>query len=150
MKKQILLSILVISTVVALVSGATFTYFGDTEVSIGNTFTAGEVDLKVDYKCYYNEPVDGTTSCPWEPSSWDPTDLTIHKFFNFDDVKPGDYGEGTISLNIDNDAWICAQVYNLENRENGCNEPEGKTDPNCDDPGLGKGELQDKIGRAHV
>ena len=139
MKKQILLSILVVSTVVALIGGATLAYVNDVETSTGNTFTAGEVDLKIDYDCYYNKPVDGTTNCP----SWTLNDLTIEKFFDFNDVKPGDYGEGTISLNIDNDAWVCARVYNLESKENNCNEPEKNAEPNCNLDTIG--ELQDNL-----
>jgi len=143
MKKQILLSILVISAAVVLVSGATFAYFGDIEKSVGNTFTAGEVDLKVDYKCYYNKPVGGDTNCPWLPSSWDSTDLTTHRFFDFGDVKPGDSGEGTISLNINNDAWVCAQVNNIESKDNGCNDPENDAELNCASNDVG--ELQDNL-----
>jgi predicted ribosomally synthesized peptide with SipW-like signal peptide len=139
MNKQILLSILVISTAVALISGATLAYVNDVETSTGNTFTAGEIDLKIDYDCYYNKLVDGTTSCP----SWTPVDLTIEKFFDFNDVKPGDYGEGTISLNVDNDAWVCARVYNLESKENNCNEPEQNAETNCASNDVG--ELQDNL-----
>jgi predicted ribosomally synthesized peptide with SipW-like signal peptide len=47
MNKQILLSILAVSTVVALVSGATYAYLNDAETSSGNTFTAGTFDLKI-------------------------------------------------------------------------------------------------------
>jgi len=158
MKKQILLSILVISAVAALVSGATFAYFSDTEKSIGNIFTAGTIDLLVDNECYYNGkkcicsgvPI----KCTWDDSgldidictcAWPAGSLTGKKFFNFFDVKPGDHGEDTISLNIANDAWVCAAVYNLKNYENGCTEPEDHVDSTCGDSGQGQGELQNNL-----
>jgi len=157
MNKQILLSILVISAVVALVSGATLAYFSDTESSLGNLFQAGELDLKVDNTCHYDgmvckngiwlEEITGSSTYPeliGKPCActWQPTDLTNEKFFAFDDVKPGDNGEDTISLHVANDAWLCASVYNLKNYENNCNEPESKIDGNCGTPGPGEGELQ--------
>jgi hypothetical protein len=82
-------------------------------------------------------------NCPWDGSTWAPKDLVFEKFFNFDDVKPGDYGEGTISMDVTNDAWICASVYNMHNNDNSCNEPEKDVEPNCelDD----KGELQNYL-----
>lgn len=47
--------------------------------------------------------------------SWRLTDLGSHRFFNFLDIKPGDYGENTISLHVDsNDAWVCAALGNVE------------------------------------
>jgi hypothetical protein len=36
---------------------------------------------------------------------------TADKFFNFTDVKPGDWGENTIDFTvIDNSAWMCANL----------------------------------------
>jgi len=154
MKKQILLSILVISTVIALVSGATLAFFSDKEVASGNTFTAGELDLKVDNECYFNgkkcicEPY---PNCHWENSqesctcTWPLTDLVNEKFFDFNDVKPGHHGEDTISFHIANDAWVCAAVYNVKNYEYGCNEPEALVDKSCGDTGEGQGELQNHL-----
>jgi predicted ribosomally synthesized peptide with SipW-like signal peptide len=157
MNKQILLSILVISAAVALVSGATLAYFSDTENSLGNLFQAGELDLKVDNTCHFDgmicedgfwveEQTDSSTypELIGKPCdcTWLPTDLINEKFFAFDDVKPGDNGEDTISLHVANDAWLCASVYNLENKENDCNEPEDLEDTSCNNPGIGEGELQ--------
>ena len=138
MNKQILLSILVVATLVALVSGATFAYFSDTETSSGNTFTAGTLDLTIDNECYYND--EKLDECTWGLRS-----LDGEKFFNFNDVKPGHHGEDTISLHVTNDAWVCVRVYNLKNYENGCNEPEGYVDGTCGNPGEGEGELQDHL-----
>lgn len=47
MNKRIVLSSLSLISSVALVAGATFAFFSDTETSSGNTFTAGTLDLKV-------------------------------------------------------------------------------------------------------
>ena len=45
-------------------------------------------------------------------SLWEEKDLTKNDiFWNFDDVKPGDYGRNVVSLHVvDNDAYICASV----------------------------------------
>src|SRR6185503_21218722 len=99
----------------ALIAGATFAFFSDSETSTGNTFVAGSLDLKVDNSCYYNKLADGQPNCPAivdDPetesvdestfvTSWTQTDLgPTHKFFYFTDVKPGDFGEDTISLHV--------------------------------------------------
>ena len=96
-------------------------------------------------------------SCSWLSQAI--TNNNKDLFFNFSDIKPGDQGENTVSLHVDGqDAWMCAQIANLTNNENGCNEPEcaaeggswsGTTcniaNGQCDDPGTGKGELQNAI-----
>jgi len=52
-------------------------------------------------------------------------DITNQKFFDFEDVKPGDWGENTISIHVNNnDAYGMAIITAIENRENGCTEPE--------------------------
>src|SRR5688572_21468959 len=45
--KRIALRSVSIVASLALVAGATFAFFSDTETSSGNTFTAGQLDLKV-------------------------------------------------------------------------------------------------------
>jgi hypothetical protein len=82
--------------------------------------------------------------------SWSAKDLANEMFFNFLDVKPGDIGEDTVSLHVDNnDAWVCAEITNLKNFENGCDSPENKIDTTCGtgltDSGEGLGELQDNL-----
>ena len=60
-------------------------------------------------------------------STWALTDLKdgVHKFFNFTDVKPGDEGEDTISLHVDNnDAWMCVDVNITKNDDVSSTEPE--------------------------
>jgi len=47
MKTRIYVSMLVIALTAALIGGATMAVFTDTETSVGNTFTAGTVDITV-------------------------------------------------------------------------------------------------------
>lgn len=64
--------------------------------------------------------------------SEDEFDDAIHKFFSFNDVKPGDYGENTISLHVyDNDAWGQIRVEDIVDNEGTCVEPELDDDPTC-------------------
>jgi len=49
MKKQILISLLIIGLVGAFMGAGSFSAFNDTETSEGNTFSAGTLDLKVKY-----------------------------------------------------------------------------------------------------
>jgi predicted ribosomally synthesized peptide with SipW-like signal peptide len=138
--RRILLGLVLLTGVVSVVSlGATTAFFSDTETSPGNTFAAGAIDLLIDNESYYNGAFN-------EGTSWELVDLTIEKFFDFDDLKPGDYGEDTISLHVDtNDAYLCADVTLTSNNENGCNEPEGEVDASCGDPGAGEGELANLV-----
>ncbi len=123
----------------AAVAGGTGAFFSDTESSVGNTFTAGAIDLKIDNESYYNGVFSTSTS-------WSLVDLTVEKFFNFLDLKPADYGEDTISLHVDNnDAYLCAKVTLTSNNENGCNEPEALVDASCGAPGSGEGELASSV-----
>ena len=144
MNKKILISLSVIAAVAAITIGGTIAYFSDTETSTGNTFTAGSIDLKIDNTSYLNgQPVLGST--------WKLTDLTNQLFFNFSDLKPGDYGEDTVSLHVNNnDAWACVTFKNLANDDNTCTEPEDADDlPNT--PGCwttsqaGEGELAQNL-----
>lgn len=51
---------------------------------------------------------------------WQSTNLTNERFFNFSDVKPGDYGSNLISLTVtDNEAYMCLAVNNKEDEELG-------------------------------
>src|SRR3990167_2073164 len=94
---RILLGGAVIVTAAAVIIGATFAFFSDTETSSGNQLVGGALDLKIDNESFYNGVLNlGTT---WLT----PKDLEQGDFFyNFTDVKPGDYGEDTISLHIKN------------------------------------------------
>lgn len=145
--KKILFSALSIGAVAAVAVFATQAFFSDTETSTGNLFQAGSLDLKVDNTCYYNEVADGTPSCPAvldNPdtpnfnestivTTWTQTDLgPIHKFFYFTDLKPGDFGEDTVSLHvIDNDAWGRLVISPPVESENGCSGDEAVVEPGC-------------------
>lgn len=138
-------------TVIGLVLVGTIAYFQDKETSSGNQFVAGKFNLMVDSTCHYNGKLcsqgvwEGTT----EPCTctWAKKDLSGELFFNFLDVKPGDYGENTISLHvINNPAWLCAEVANVTNADNACEPPEVQAgDTTCGNPGVGEGELQDNL-----
>ncbi len=142
---KILKSVAVIAFVAAIAVGATSSYFSDTETSTGNTFTAGSIDLKVDNECHWS----GGTTCPWhgiqgQLANWTLNDLEngVHKFFAFTDLKPGDWGEDTISLHVyDNDAWGRIYLDSVTDLDNDCTEPEGNDElggphgtPGCTTP----------------
>lgn len=123
----------------AMLFGATGAFFSDVETSTANVLTAGAIDLKVDNESYYNGVLN-------ENTSWSKVDLTLEKFFDFDDVKPSDYGEDTISLHVEtNDAYLCADFTLTSNNENGCNEPESAVDNTCSTPGETEGELANLV-----
>lgn len=132
--KKIYLSLGIIALVAIAAVGATRSFFSDTETSTGNTFTAGAIDLKIDSNATYNG--DPVTAATWQLKDLVPT---ADKFFNFEDIKPGDEGENTISLHvINNDAYVCAAVSNLTDFENGQTEPEASVDTTT---GTNEGEL---------
>src|SRR3989344_2818492 len=96
---KILTSLLITGVIASSALLLSNAFFSDTETSTGNTFQAGALDLKVDNTSYYN----GATS---SATTWTtPADLPGHLFFDFNDLKPGDWGEDTISLHVENDAW---------------------------------------------
>ena len=102
---------------------------GDT-VATGS-FTSTKLDLKIDSRAWYNG-----VSVP--SATWALKDLTpgTDKFFNFTDVKPGDFGCNVISIHAKkSDAWACIDFKNLKNDENGINEPESIVDPNGNESG---------------
>lgn len=144
--KKILLSVSMLAVVATLGIGATNAIFSDDEASTGNTFTAGAVDLTIDNESYYNGQLNEGTS--WlKPANLDdgqgPAD-GAYLFFDFDDVKPGDWGEDTISLHVNNnDSWLCVDVTLTSDDDNGLTEPESYDGDNSD--GVGEGELADAI-----
>lgn len=144
--KKIIVSLSMIAAVAAIAVGATTAFFSDTETSTGNTFTAGAIDLKVDSMCHYynlvgydanNQPqyqdvgcgeVDGQSHVG--TGQWSETDLKngVHRFFWFNDIKPGDWGEDTISLHVyTNDAWGRVKMNLTNDLDNSCTEPEQGT-----------------------
>ena len=120
----------------------TYAYFSDTETSTGNTFTAGSIDLKIDNHCWYNGVecyCESPGTCCWDENgdkkcdakeetctcTWELTDLSNELFFNFKDLKPGDWGEDTVSLHVyNNDAWACVYLEGWTDKDNTCVDPE--------------------------
>lgn len=162
--KRIVTSIGMVVFAGALIAGATGAFFSDTETSVGNVFTAGAIDLKVDSQQHYNNAVcvggiwrleaGASTSTDQYPvlgsvcdGTWTLTDLgPTHKFFNFGDVKPGDQGENTISLHIDNNpAWACADVVITSNDDVSTNEPELVAGDATNTPATNDGELAQNL-----
>lgn len=155
MNKKIIVSLSVIGLVAAIAIGGTIAYFSDTETSAGNLFAAGSIDLEIDNHCFYNgdecyctDPQDPQT-CTWQTGpnagqlctcTWGLTNLDGELFFNFTDLKPGDWGEDTVSLHVyNNDAWACVTFDNMVDDDNGCTEPEEEDgDSTCGDD---EGEL---------
>jgi uncharacterized membrane protein YgcG len=90
----------------------------------GITFATQGIDLKIDSKAWYNGYL--VKSATWKLKNLVPG---ADKFFNFDDIKPGDYGCNVISMHVKSkDAWMCLDFKNLEESENGVNEPESHED----------------------
>src|SRR3989304_9484710 len=127
--KRILLSLLTVAAVSAIGITATRAFFSDVETSEDNVFTAGAIDLKIDNTSYaldhnipgFTDPQGVLVSST--NTSWQLYDLTIQKFFNFEDLKPGDYGEDTISIHVNNnDAWLCAAARVTDNSDQDCTE----------------------------
>lgn len=172
---KIALSLGSIAVAGAIIAGATFALFSDTETSAGNVLSAGSLDLKIDSEAHYagmvcTEVEPGATE--WvdedqdpnnnprtellgEPcvGTWELKDLEQgDTFVNLTDLKPGDDGENTISLHVfDNDAWGRIRVFNINDQDITCTEPESEVspadDPECTapSPSPGPGELSDKL-----
>lgn len=92
---------------------------------IGTTFANGNgLQLTIDSHSIYNDVFQ-------EQLSWELRDLVpgVDHFFNFGDIKPGDTGENTISIHVEeNPAYVCLDFYNLKDDENGTTEPESLVD----------------------
>src|SRR3990172_10501680 len=134
--KKFLSSLVLIGIVALTAFGLSSAFFSDSETSQDNTFTAGELDLEIDNESYYNGVFNLGTS-------WDLSDLTDQLFFEFQDIKPSDFGEDTISLHAENDYWLCMEMEVTKDDDNTCVTNELIDDPNCNenDPNDGDGEL---------
>jgi len=127
--KRLLIGLTTGGAVLALTLIATNAFFSDVETSSGNTFTAGKLDLQIDSEQHYNGNVCSNTGSPEAPvyqwvgqnpfpvpntpctGTWPSKSLDNEKFFDFTDVKPGDWGENTVSFEVkDNPAWMCASL----------------------------------------
>ena len=139
--KKIIISLSMIAAVAAIAVGATTAFFSDTETSTGNTFTAGAIDLGVDNTSYLNGALNpGTTwgldfdidNTEFPGDNLETPEVEngyslpiVRQFFNFIDLKPGDLGEDTISLHVNNnDSYLCADVTLTSTLDNSSTEPE--------------------------
>ena len=147
----------------------TTAYFSDTESFQNNSLEAGSLDLKLDYKASYDGPngpeligqaptdqqlIDQYGEAMEGPLTWEERadvefacdtegliDGDAMPVFDLDDVKPGDYGEVTMSFHIcDNPAHVFFRSDVRADMENGLTEPEAEVD---DTPDVG--ELADLI-----
>lgn len=135
---KLLLRIGIIGSLASLVYiGATSAFFSDLENSVDNVLADGGIDLQIDNSSWYN-------GVAQPEHTWVLKDLDNDLFFNFQDLKPGDWEEDTISLHVnDNDAWVCANVTLTESADNGINEPEGAAGDTTD--GTWNGELDENL-----
>jgi hypothetical protein len=165
--KRILLGLVFIAGSGAVIAGGmTGAFFSDTETSTGNIFTAGAIDLLVDNESYYNGNVctfvditDDQIANPtwvWQgnalypvpgtpcTTSFELSNLDGLLFFNFLDLKPDDEGEDTISIHVQNDAWMCMDLTLTSNDDNSSTEPELEVDV-ADTADMNDGELAQNI-----
>ena len=113
--KSVLGSVLVIGIVAAMMTAGTQSWYSDTETSVGNTFTAGTLDLKI-----------------WDSGSgaWidDPEVPTVNDLWNnmVNNLKPGD--SGTIVIPVKNagtiDGYADIHIMNVVNAPGVTTEPE--------------------------
>lgn len=96
--KKIIISLSVMVAVGAVVGGATYALFNDTETSAGNIFTAGSMDLKVDHTRQTYNDVDCKT-CSVTVIS-DPTNMVVEKFGSPITSYPAVY------VGSNHDGWI--------------------------------------------
>jgi len=125
-----------------LIGAGTLAFFSEWEISEDNFFEAGAIDLRIDCHSTHMRtfPEQGMYG-PYEvelPITFEEKDLVPgDKFFNWHDVKPGDYGEATISFHVyDNDAWGWFCIANVQEGSFATPEPEPLPD---------EGELAENI-----
>ncbi len=114
--RTILTSLMVIGIASTLLGAGTISYFSDTEVSLDNYFEAGMIDMKIDcHSTHMQEWPTEETPHVEEPIIFEEKDLVPgDKIFNWHDIKPGDYGEATISVHVyDNNAWGWLRIVNI-------------------------------------
>ena len=122
--KRILKSLITIAAVATIAIASTNAYFSDTETSIGNTFSAGTLDLNVDGG-----------------------DTNVVKF-TVDNMRPGNQPKGSWTLaNVGSlNGYLDLESISLTDTENGCLNPEVTAgDVTCGAPGVGDGELGDVV-----
>ena len=125
----------------AVLAGGTGAFLNDTGTSTGNTFASGIINLQVDNESYYTNDL-GTLALS-TTTTWSLSDLAGKLFYNFLDVKPGDQGEDTVSLHVNNNnAWACMNIKDTATPENGVDTPEALVDTSTS---TNSGELQNYL-----
>ena len=126
--KRLMLALLVVGATVTMIGMVTLANFSDTEESIGNTATAGTLNLLV------GTGSNGPATCN-SPEDDPPAEFTITN------MAPGESEEQTPCLK--NDGSIDASKATLEytitaDLDNGCSEPEIVAEPTCNSDTLGE------------
>jgi len=98
MNKRILLSVMTIGVVLAMVGGATQALFSDTETSVGNTFSAGTIDISVNDQNPWSESVALTEM---KPSYTDYINFTIRNVGS----NPADIWKTLSNIVTDEGLW---------------------------------------------
>jgi hypothetical protein len=134
---SIIKRVITLSAVGALALTAATFVPGDTFAgsSGGSTFNSKGLTLQIDSSATY----DGA-KVPSE--TWNAKNLVpgTDKFFNYSDIKPGDYGCNVISVHTEkSDAYECVDFTGLQNNDNGLNNPEIKAGDTTG--GAGQGDL---------
>lgn len=113
----------------------TMAFLNDTESMENNVMTAGTLDLTLDWCWFYRgEETKHDTQAPTNPDG---------PMLELDDVKPGDWGCGVISIHVEtNPAWVWFRTSDYESEENGMTEPEREAEG---DDGSSSGELGEHI-----
>ncbi len=119
LNNKILLSAITVFTALVLTVGATVSFYSDRETAESNVFVAGSIDLAVESVeqtyCEFGE------GC----SSLGNPDPGSQHFFDFKNIKAGDWGKNIIRLDVsENDSWGCFTLDNFSDLENGVQEPE--------------------------
>ncbi|KXA94805.1 hypothetical protein AKJ37_07290 [candidate division MSBL1 archaeon SCGC-AAA259I09] len=124
LKGKILASVLVLGLVFTMVNfSGSLAYFFDVEKSYGNRVEGGKLDLEIDWVETYSN----STSTESFPKVGIYDDLpsgdnavfstkTTQDYVNdpivLDNVMPGEWGEATISLHVDNNpAWVKMEIF---------------------------------------
>jgi len=121
MYKKLSKSLIIVAAIFVMGGYEAYACFVQGKEPIWDTFGKKNLDLEIDYAGYYDKAVDGHPNAGF----WKQQDLTTQKFFDVGDIKPGDSGEGTISLHLKGqDAWGCAIIRPTENDDKSSTGPE--------------------------
>jgi len=142
--RRILTSFFVVGVVASAGVLASRAFFSDTETSTGNILQAGAIDLLIDNESYVTDESGALVASA--STSWGLDDLAGHLFFNFFDLKPGDVGEDTISVHVNNnDAYVCAAAQITEDSDVDYSEPELEVDTTTNPANPFGGELGSQL-----